>query len=119
MAEKRLTLKFAVNKGGLDPVFEANLSEDFAGKNYQAYVKTVTTSWTAIDVSMLGSVDLLGIRNTDATNYIQIALDNAGAKIFGKLTPGRGMWLPGEPTATYYFKANSASCDVEVIACEP
>jgi hypothetical protein len=117
--EKRLTLKFAINKGGLDPVLEATRTEDFTGKNYQAYVKTVTTSWTAIDVSMLGSVDLIAIRNTDATNFIQVALDNAGAKIFAKITAGRGMFLCGESTATYYYKADTASCDVEVLACEP
>ena len=117
--EKRLTLKFTLDKGGLLLELDGTKSESFSGTNSQTYRKTVTTSWTAIDVSMLASVDMIMLKNEDATNFVQVALDNAGAKIFSKITAGRSIFLCGEPTATYYYKADTASCDVSVSACEP
>jgi hypothetical protein len=117
--EKRVTLKVVLDKGGFQQQLDANLAEDFAGKNFLGIVQTISTSWTAVNVTGLASVDLLAARNSDGTNYVELATANDGSGIFAKLTAGRGCFISANPSATYYARANTAACDVEFLSCEP
>ena len=117
--EKRLTLKLTVDKGGFQQQLEANLSEDFSGKNFIGIVQAISTSWTAVNVTGLASPDLMLARNSDTTNYVELATANDGSGIFAKLAAGRGAFLSCNPSATYYARANTAACDVEFLTCEP
>jgi len=117
--EKQTSINFRVSKNNLSVSDTLALSEDLSGTDYYAKSWTVTTSWVAIPLDALASFDLIFIKNTDATNYIQLATDNASAKIFAKLSAGRGCFLTPDPAATLYWRANTASCVCNVIAVEP
>jgi hypothetical protein len=59
----------------------------------------------------------LWLYNADATNYVQIALDNAITQIFTKILPGGVAIIPvytGNPT--YYAKANTAGINLRMAA---
>jgi len=117
-SEKQTSISFSIAKSNLRVSDTVSLNEDLSGTDYYAKSWTVTTSWVAIPLDALASFDLLFIKNTDATNYVQIALDNASAQIFAKLTAGRAMFLPPN-TSTLYWRANTASCVCNVVAVEP
>jgi hypothetical protein len=120
MANEKLTnLTFKVSKNNLTVSDQLSLSETIAGTDYYAKSWTVTTSWVAIPLDALASFDLIFIKNTDATNYVQIATANDNSHIFAKLTSGRGTFIPVDPSATLYWRANTASCVCNVTATEP
>lgn len=117
--EKQTSVNFSVTKNNLRVADSLSLSETISGTDYYAKAWTVTTSWTAIPLDALASFDLIMIKNTDATNYVQIATANTGSQIFAKLTAGRGIFICPDPSATLYWRANSASCVCNVTATEP
>ncbi len=101
--------------GGMAPT----LNETSSGTDWQVRPYTATTSWTAIPLGSLASFDLLAVKNTDATNYVELATANDGSAIFAKLTAGRFSFVACNPSATYYVKANTASCVIQISAGEP
>lgn len=117
--EKQTSINFSVTKNGLRVADVLSLNEDLSGTDFQGQSYTVTTSWTAVPLGALASFDLVFIKNTDSTNYVQLAIDNASAKIFAKLTAGRGAFIPLDPSATLYWRANTASCVCNLTATEP
>ena len=117
--EKSTSLNFTVAKNNLRVSDTASLSETLAGTDYYAKSWTVTTSWTAIPLDALASFDLLMIKNTDATNYVELATANDGTHKFAKPTPGRVVFLSDPSASTLYWKANAASCVCNVTATEP
>jgi len=117
--EKQTNITFAVTKNNLRVSDTLSLSEDLAGTDYYAKSWVVTTAWTAIPLDALSSFNLLMVKNTDGTNYIQLATANDGTHIFCKLTAGRGCFFPPDSAATLYWRANTASCVVNVTATEP
>lgn len=118
-SEKSTALSFAVSKNGQRVSDQLALVENLAGTDYYAKSWTVTTSWTAIPLDALASFDLLFVKNNDAANYVQLATANDNSQIFAKLTAGRGCFLPPDPSATLYWRANTASCVCTVTATEP
>ena len=117
--EKRTVLQFNLTKGGQTLQCQVNLAENLTGNNIVGLQQSIgTAAWTALDLGTVTTADLLAVVNTDVTNYVQLSIDNAGAKIFGKLTPGRAAFLPPDPTATIYAKAHTAACQVQVMACD-
>jgi hypothetical protein len=104
----------AGNSGGLN----ISKSETPAGVNEVDQRQSIPTSWTALNVGLTSPPDWLMVVNNDPTNYVQLATDNAGAKIFSKIKPGRFALLPADPSVTYYAKANVAACIVAVAAVE-
>jgi len=117
--EKQSSVNFSVTKNGLRVSDTLSLNETLAGTDYYAKAWTVTTSWVAIPLDALASFDLIMVKNTDATNYVQIATANDSSHIFAKLTAGRAMFIPADPSATLYWRANTASCVCNVTATEP
>jgi len=77
-----------------------------------------TGAWVALNVGLCSPADWIAIKNTDAANYVQLATDNAGAKIFSKLKAGRSMLFPQDPGVTIYAKANTAAVVLVVVASE-
>jgi len=117
--EKQSGINFSVTKNGLRVADVLSLSEDLSGTDYYAKSWTVTTSWVAIPLDALASFDLIMVKNTDATNYVELATANDGTHKFAKLTPGRACFLPVNSASTLYWKANAASCVCGVTATEP
>jgi hypothetical protein len=118
--EKRTALQFNLTRGLQTFQIQVNLAEDLAGSNLSGSLQSVgTAGWVALNLGTVAAADLLCVVNTDAAHYVQLATDNAGAKIFAKLTPGRAAFFPPDPTVTIYAKANTAACLVQVLACDP
>lgn len=118
-SEKQTSISFRVAKGGLAVSDSVALVEDLSGTDFYAKPVTVTTSWAAVSVEELASVDLLFVKNTDATNYVQLATANDNSGIFARLTAGRGCFFPVNSGSTIYARANTASCVCNFVAVEP
>ena len=117
--EKRTSLNFSVALGGQTVQQIVQLSEDLVGSKLGGVRQTLATGgWTALNLGAVATADLLCVVNDDAANFVQLAIDNAGAKIFAKLTPGRCAFFPPDPTATIYGKPDTANCVVKVTAVE-
>ncbi len=108
--EKQTRLNFSVAKGGLTGQQVTSLSEDLAGSNIGPLTQTIpTNSWVAIDIGSCSSADLMLLRNTDVTNYVQLSVTNDGTRLFARLTPGRVAFFPVEGAVTIYAKAHYAA----------
>jgi hypothetical protein len=79
--------------------------------------QSIGLTWEAIDFGDLGTLGEVGLENTDATNYVELALDNAGAQKFAKLRAGMRAIIPFS-TKTVYSQANIGACVVNIIAAE-
>lgn len=117
--EKQTSINFTVSKNNLRVSDTLSLNETLAGTDYYAKAWTVTTSWTAIPLDALASFDLLMVKNTDSTNFVELATANDGTHKFAKLTAGRACFLPVNSASTLYWKADTASCVCNVTATEP
>ena len=118
--EKNTNFRLLITKTG--QTFDLNFDtkvEDLSGTQAISNVQSVGTSWEAITIGDLASVDLLALRNADSTNFIEIATANDDSGVFAKLTPGRGCLIAGKAGVTYYAKADTAACDLQVVAVEP
>lgn len=64
------------------------------------------------DISTLG---VMGLLNTDATNYVQIGPKSGGAMVAAmRLKPGEPNFIRCEPGITWRAKADTAACKVLV-----
>ena len=81
-------------------------------------VQTIGTTTEAITfpADFSGIPSWLMIYNMDATNFVQIGLDNANpmTQAFAKLLAGQFMLLPAN-TATLYADADTASVNILVV----
>lgn len=80
-------------------------------------IVSIGTSAEALDFGDIsGAPAVLIAKNLDSTNFVQFALDSGvSTQIFGKLLAGQVMLLPPQ-TGTLYAKADTAACDVRLIA---
>lgn len=91
---------------------------DMAGNNLIEATQTIGTSYEALalgDIS--GAPGYLYVKNMDATNYVELALDTGMTEKFIKLLPGQAAVFP-PAVGTIYAKANTAPCLCAVAACE-
>ncbi len=94
-------------------------SVDLAGDQMLANVQIVGTSAEAIQMADVTVGGYMFIRNMDATNFVQLALDSAVAtQIFAKLKPGEFALFRPPTGATIYAKADTANCNCQVVAVE-
>jgi len=52
--------------------------------------------------------------NRSATNYVQVG--RTTTEYYARLRPGKAMAIAFEPGTSLFMKANTAACDVEIIA---
>lgn len=117
--EKQSTISFSITKNNQRVADTLSLNEDLSGTDYYGKSWSVTTSWVAVPLDALASFDLVFIKNTDTTNYVELATANDGTHKFAKLTPGRACFVPFNSASTLYWKANAASCVCNITATEP
>jgi len=77
---------------------------------------TATTSWVQLPLpaAMSGATHVT-VRNNDAANYVELAVDSGGTYIFAKLLAGEFQPIKRIP-ALPYIRANTASCACFVVA---
>lgn len=115
--EIRVSISYSCVESGLTAAGAVNTTASLTGSNFVATVISATTSWVLIPLGALGNFSRIFIRNLDATNFLQVALDNGGAKIFLTLPAGEAAYFM--PTSsTLYVKADTAACDYQLAANE-
>jgi len=107
------TLRYAKSKAAAS--LSTAYSATQAGDKYQAGVQTVGTSEEVLDKNDVGTIGYLGVRNTDATNFVQLGAIAANYSV--KLLPGEGAIMPWK-ASNVYVKANVASIDLEYLMIE-
>ena len=106
----------AASKNGGSVNLATNLVASMAGNICAQNTQLATTS-SALITNLPATAAYLYLRNLDATNYIEIALDSGNTQKIAKLLPGQFMIYPPS-TTTVYCKANTASCLLQSGAAE-
>lgn len=89
-----------------------------SGDQMLTNVQIVGTSAEAIVVGDVTTVGYVMLKNMDATNFVEIALDSAvSTQVFAKLLAGDFAIFPAK-TATMYAKADTANVNLLVTAIE-
>jgi hypothetical protein len=118
-AEGRQTLGFTSTRAGNAISFNVT-SQGMtiaADASIQDVYTVASSAWQAITLgSITGTAGMIAIQNLDASNFIQVALDNAGAQVFARILPSLGAMFPPQ-TNTMYWKADTAPCNAKVAAC--
>lgn len=84
-----------------------------AGSSEESSRKTVSTTAAALPVPS-GTIGLGIVHNLDSTNYIQLGWDDAGFVPSDKIPAGEFCIKWFDPSHTWQWKANTASCDVRI-----
>lgn len=118
-AESTAELNLSAALGGQSVSLVKTWTMDLAAQSMASDTQDIGTSAELItiptDISTAG-VQCIALVNTDATNYIQVAVDSAVATPFTKLLPGTGCLIPAYTGApSYYAKANTAACKLAKI----
>lgn len=117
--EITMTAGLSASKGGavVNPGTQTKLLT-MAGSNMVQYTFPLTTSATAVSFTGITGVPAgVLIKNNDSTNYIEVGGDS-GLTVFKlKLLAGEFVLLTPS-SATMYYKANTATCQVFVVAVE-
>jgi hypothetical protein len=115
--EISISLSLSVSKNGATASASNAIQITMSGNNFINNVQTVGTSNEAILVGDVAGGGFVYCKNTDATNYIEISLDNAQAQVVAKLLPGEFCIFKPE-TDTLYAKANTGPVNLQVIAMD-
>lgn len=101
------TLRYAKNQesSSITTAFTA----DQTGSAFESGLQTVGTSEEALVKGDIGTIGYVGVRNTDATNFVELGAVTAEYSV--KLAPGEGCVMPWKRT-NIYAKADTASCKV-------
>lgn len=115
--EGQVSIAIAAQKGG-----QVNRSYSFpvsiAGTYMDQGTQGVGTGWAPLNFSNVPQ--MFSIANLDAANYIQLALDGAGAHIFAMIPAGEATTVLMDPSmSSIYAKANTATVFVEIVAVGP
>lgn len=115
--EIQVSLTLTVSKNGATATATFNLTETMAGDQFISNVQIVGTSNEALVVGDVTTVGWVVCKNLDATNYVEIFLDNSNAQLVAKLLPGQAtIFKPG--TTTLFARANTSSVNTQVFLVE-
>lgn len=85
---------------------------------YYAIQSFPITTWTAVYLGPITQdLGYIFFKNNSSTNYIEVAIDSGGTKIFTKILPLKFAFIPAHSgVAAYWIRANTAACPVVVWA---
>lgn len=117
--EIQKSIYLSVTKSGqTNTLSHANHNITMAGDEMISNVQTIGESaWELVSFGDCASIGECALKNLDATNFIELALDDAGASKIAKLLASRSACIPFSST-TIYAKADTAACKLSVVACE-
>lgn len=119
-SEITYTLSLAASKGGAS-IDSETISDtvDMSGANMATFTQAIGTSNEAVgfpaDVS--GVLHVV-VTNLDATNYVELFYDNANTYLMSKLLAGESCAFRRVASTALFARANTASCQVQVWACQ-
>lgn len=111
------TIQIRAAKAGASLSFASSKNNNMAGAVIYQNTQAIGTSTEQITLpaDLSGTPSFLVLKNLDTTNYVEVGLNTPVTQIFAKLTAGQSLLIPCG-TATYYALANTAACNVMVIA---
>lgn len=116
--EISVSAALAVSKGGVTLTATGSKQLDMGADDMRHFTQIVGTSAEVLEMTdITGVPGYLLVKNLDATNYVELALDSGMTDKICKLLAGQVALFPPS-TATIYALANTASCRVEVLVCE-
>jgi len=115
--EINLSAALSVSNAGVSSTLSSSKSANLTSGVQFQNTQNVGTSAEALNLGeAVFTTQYLMIKNTDVTNYVEIALDApVTAQVFAKLNPGDFIIFPPK-TSTLYAKANTAPVVVAVEA---
>ena len=112
------SVSLTATKNGVSVGNSASRVATMAGDQMLSNVQIVGAVAEALVLGDVATVGYVLIKNLDATNYVEIALDApCTAQVFCKVLAGDFALFPAK-TATMYALANLAPCNVLVQAIE-
>ena len=117
--EISLSASVSSTKNNVTISLSASKSVDQSGNNAAMLIQSVGTSTEALSFGAdIGNVGFVLVKNTDAANYVEFDTQTPiGANPFSRLNPGEFFLIPTRQTSTLYGKANTAACNVAIMAC--
>lgn len=114
-----LGLNLVANKGGISINRNFNESITMSGSHENQTVMDVTTSAANIPLGSIATAGLVLLHNLDPTNFILIG-STVSASFVGpfKIKPGEAFPVRFNPSITLQAKADTATCQMEIIALE-
>lgn len=116
--EIQATIGLTVSKSGAAISTSGSKTADMTGTEMITNVQAI--GFADAEAIVLGDVTTVGyiaFKNLDTTNFVELALDEPMANKFAKLLAG-DLTLIKAATATIYAKADTASVNLLVSACE-
>jgi hypothetical protein len=115
--EISISLSVACTKNGATVTGTGSNTITMAGDQFLSNVQIVGTSSEAIVVGDVSTVGFVFCKNLDATNYVEVSLDNSQVNLVAKLLAGEScLFKPG--TTTLFAKANTSACNLQVVLLE-
>lgn len=113
-----IQVAFALVANGTQ-ILNLKLTDSFtaSGTNLLNHIQSIGTSAEAVVVGEVTTIGYVLVANLDATNYVQIDKVNTFDGFPQKLLAGDVILLKPE-SVTMYLKANTAACDVLIVAAE-
>jgi predicted methyltransferase len=110
-----------VSKNGTTISFSNSQQVTLAGVGMETHVQTIGNGASELlafpsDLTTEG-VSYYAVKNLDATNYVELALENTNTQKFAKLLPGGVCLIPSHAANPgVYARANAAPCNVQIAA---
>lgn len=115
--EISLSVSLTCTKNGATVTGSGSNTITMAGDQFLSNVQIVGTTSEAVVVGDVSTVGFVFCKNLDATNYVEVSLDNSQVNLVAKLLPGECcLFKPG--TGTLFAKANTATCNLQVVLLE-
>lgn len=116
--EITFTASLAATKSGVTVTTGSQSAQaTMAGDQMITNVQAVGTDAEALLLGDVSSLGFVFVRNLDATNFVELSLESDGSSPFAKLLAGEFAVFPAA-TATMYAIADTAGCNVQVVAVE-
>jgi hypothetical protein len=117
--EINIQAQLTVSLGGATINGAASKSITIAGTGLQATVQNIGTTTEALSFTDMDDIGYLYLKNQDATNFIMVGLVSpvSAGNAFLTLLPGEFALVPTRQE-TIYAIADTAACDLQVVACE-
>ena len=115
--EGRITLDMVLNDGAsINHTWSpGGISGNITNPLYEQKIISVGTTDETVSFDTITTLSYVGLYNLDDTNYVQYG-DNATTYL-GRLQPtGFPCGIPMDPGANLHLKANTAACNVLIVA---
>lgn len=115
--EVQVSANLSVNRSGFSFTAGGSISITQSGTNNLGNVQSIGTSAETITFGDIGTLGYVILKNNDASNFVEVDAANTFDKFPQKILPGEFILMKPE-TSTIYAKADTAACELLVLAVE-